>query len=952
QKNLKGRVLDEKNQPLPGAGVKLKLSGKSTVTGQDGSFSITAADNENTLVISFIGYASKEVTIKGGNTVQTIVMSTGANELNDVVVVGYGSVKKSDVTGSVVSISEATLKEVPAPNLIAQLKGRTAGVTVVSNGSTPGTGGSIRIRGNRTITNSQGSSDALDGPLLVIDGMPYGGSINDFSPDDVASMDILKDASATAIYGSRGAGGVILITTKRGRTGKAVITYDAYLGVSRVLDQYNVYDGPGYAQFKLDAATYNRTSPGTTSYLLTQAEQAALDAGVSTNWQDLIYKNGYTNQHQLSISGGSDKTQFGMSGGYYKESGIIPHQDFTRGTLRTTIDHRINNAIKVGLNSINTISYNNTPGGGGVPSGLVKLTPLASPYNADGTLNLNPSVGSIDAAGINPLTLITKSDAILARTRRFRTFNSLYGEAQLFEGLKYRLNVGLDFRQENGNGYNGPLTYTNTNPSQASSNATINNSESWSTNIQNLLYYDKTFAEKHKLSVTALFELQKDHNKSSGFTVTGVPADYVLNSNFGLASAAPVSNPDVTGFSELGLISYMGRLNYSYDSRYLVTATLRQDGSSTLSPGHQYFTYPAIGLGWNISNEAFMKSANFISNLKLRGGWGVSGNRNVGAYATLGGLSASAYNFGQTTSGQQLAYLVTTLPNSDLGWQSTSQWDIGLDFGLFNNRITGSIDTYDQKTKDILLSVNLPYSNGAGSTFQNLGKTRGRGLEVSLTTNNIVSETGFNWSMDMNFFLNREEITQLTTKEEKSNVSNGWFVGQPLTVIYDVKKLGIWQTADATSGALAGQTSPVQFAGQIKVEDFNKDGKIDASDRQVIGNFQPKWEGGITNRFSYKAFDLSVVVFARIGMKVLVPYLSADGGANGFSFFNQGRSNQIKTDYWTTSNPTNDFPAPDAGTDRLNFGSTLAYQDGSFVKIRSINFGYTLPSSLLSKVNV
>ena len=399
----------------------------------------------------------------------------------------------------------------------------------------------------------------------------------------------------------------------------------------------------------------------------------------------------------------------------------------------------------------------------------------------------------------------------------------------------------------------------------------------------------------------------------------------------------------------------MGRLNYGYDNRYLFTATLRVDGSSTLSPGKQYFTYPAFGLGWNIFEEKFMKNISFVSNLKLRGGWGISGNRNVAPYQTLGLLSAGntrTYNFGQSTQGQQLGVMVTNLPNFALGWQSTSQWDAGLDFGVFNNRITGTIDAYKQKTKDILLSVPLPPSIGASSTLKNLGKTESYGLEISVSSVNIKSRTGFNWSTDVNFYYNREKITFLTKPDEMDNKGAGWFVGQPLNVIYDYKKIGIWQLEDSIKGLTAAQTSPKAYPGQIRIEDLNGDGKIDANDRQILGNFQPKWGGGLTNRFAYKGFDLSIIIYARMGMKVLVPYLTADGGANGFPFFNQGRVNQVKINYWTRTNPTNDFPAPDAGTDRLNFGSTLGYWDGSFIKARSINLGYEIPASVLKRINV
>jgi len=779
-----------------------------------------------------------------------------------------------------------------------------------------------------------------------LDGIPFGGSINDINPEDVASIEILKDASATAIYGSRGAGGVILVTTKKGRPGKAIISYDAYYGISKILDKLKVFSGPEYAAFKEEARLGNTTSPGVTSYALTTAESAALAAGISTNWQDLIYKQGFTTSHQLGISGGNEATQFGISGGYYNETGIIPNQKFERYSLRTSIDHKFNSRLKVGLITTNTVSFSNTPGGNGVPGGLIRLTPLASPYNADGSVNLLPAIGSTDATAVSPLTLITKSDAIVAKNRRIRTFNSLYGEYQIIKGLKYRLNVGLDYRQDQGGSYNGPLTYTNTATSFSQANANVNNQENWAYTLENLLNYDMVFYEKHKLGVTGLFSVQKDHNQQSSFNGTGFPADFVEFTNLALANTVTAVNGG-NSMAERGLVSFMGRVNYGYDGRYLFTATVRRDGSSVLSEGNQYFTYPAFALGWNAANEKFMSSVSFISNFKLRGGWGKTSNQGIAPYTTLGALGVSNYNFGLAAAGQQFALLFNSLPNPDLKWQSTSQTNVGLDFGLFKNRITGSVDVYDQRTKDILLSVNLPQSNGAGSITKNLGKTKGHGVEVNLSSINIQTQSGFTWTTDINYYFNREEIVELTTPAEKSNIGNGWFVGQPLTVIYDVKKIGIWQTKDAAT--MAAQTTPIQFAGQIRVQDINNDNKIDANDRQILGNFQPKWEGGITNRVTFKNFDVSVVMFARMGMKVLVPYLTADGGAQGFPFFMQSRVNQLKVDYWTPTNPTNEFPRPDAGTDRFVFGSTLGYRDGSFIKCRSINLGYDIPSTLLKK---
>ena len=556
---IRGRVIDETGSELPGVSVVVKGTQAGSVTDGTGRYTVNVPAGGSTLVFSFIGYASQEVPINGRSAVD-VTLAADVKSLNEVVVVGYGTQRKSDITGSVASVSEATLKEVPAPNVVNQLKGRAAGVTIISNGSTPGSQGQIRIRGNRTLTNSTNPStgDALDGPLVVVDGIPYNG-LNDLNPDDIANIEILTDASATAIYGSRGAGGVLLVTTKRGKVGKPVISYDGYQSSTSIMSQYPVYNGAEYAQFKADAATYNRAAPGTSAYPLTQAERDALAAGVSTNWQDLIYQKGYTTNHQLGLQGGTETTQYGMNAGYFREQGVVPNQNFSRYTLRATIDQRIGNRIKIGLNTLNTLTYTNTPGGGGVPSNLVRLTPLASPYNADGTVNLTPAIGSIDAALISPLTLTTKSSSILARARNLRTFNSLYAEVNIVDGLRYRFNAGLNYSQGNYNGYAGPLTYVNTAVVQSSSNANLSNTETWNYNLQHLLYYDKTIAQKHRIGFTGLFEVVKDHAQNSAFSVTGVPADYINSANFGLASGTPVADPTQQFFSEQGLLSYMGR---------------------------------------------------------------------------------------------------------------------------------------------------------------------------------------------------------------------------------------------------------------------------------------------------------------------------------------------------------------------------------------------------------
>jgi TonB-linked SusC/RagA family outer membrane protein len=941
---IKGQVIDNVNEPIIGATVIIKGKDGGTITDIEGKYTINASVGD-VLQITFVGYDAKELTVLAGVTTYTTQLQSGL-ALDEVVVVGYGSQNKRDVTGSVVSISEATLKEVPAPNMLNQLKGRAAGVSIVSNGTGPGTQGQIRIRGNRTLTT--GNGDGLDGPLVVVDGIPFGG-LNDINPDDIASMEILKDASATSIFGSRGAGGVILITTKRGRVSKPTLTYDGYHGVTNVMGKYDVMNAAQYVAHKEWATQLNSATPGTTAYPLSTVELENLAKGVDTDWQSLLFQQGFNTSHQLGLQGGIENTQYSFGLGYFNETGIITNQNFDRANIRVTLDQKIGKHVKVGINTINTLSHTNNPGGGGIPGALVGLTPLANPYNEDGTVNLYPKIGTIDAQQVSPLTLISRADDILNNNRSIRTFNSLYGDVNFGKGFRYRFNAGLNFSQSHFNGY-GPInTFVNSAVVQSSSNADINNNEFWDYNLQHLLYYDKTIATKHKIGFTGLFEVTKNHNLSSNFNVKGVPADYIKTANFGLAQATPTGGGS---FSETGLLSYMGRLNYSYAGKYLFTATMRRDGSSTLSPGNQWFNYPSIGLGWNVSDEAFMKNISAISNLKLRGSWGISGNRNVGAYSTLGALSSSFYNFGPTTAGQVLGYTVTQIPASDLGWQSTSQADFGVEIGLFKGRVTGNFDVYHQRTKDILLSVNLPQSNGAGSTLKNLGKTEGRGFEATVSVDIFRSSDsdGFNWSTDVIYFLNREKITQLTTPEELNNLGNGWFVGHPLSVIFDYNMLGIWQLSDQADGTLTKQTAPVQLPGQIRVQDVNGDNRIDAADRMVLGNFQPKFEGGITNNFSYKGFDFSAVTFGRIGQTVVVPYLSGtSGGGSGFSFFNQGRSNQYNVDYWTPENPTNAFPRPDANSGVRDFQSVLTYRDGSFIKMRSLNLGYTASSNTLSK---
>lgn len=938
QQTITGRVTNEAGDPIAGASVLVKGTSTGTTTDNSGNFSIVAASG-STLVISSVNYTEQEVRVGSSNSVSVRLVASTRSDLEEVVVIGYGTARKKDVTGSTVTVRGETLNEVKAPNIINQLQGRAAGVDIVTNGNTIGTGGQIRIRGNRSLS---GNND----PLIVVDGMAYGGSLNDLNPDNVASIDVLKDASASAIYGSRGANGVIIITTKRGMNQKAVTSYNGYVGMVNVIDTYRLFNGAEYAQFKADAAAGNSVNPGNSNYALRAIEQTNLSQGVSTDWQDLLLTTGIRTSHDLSVRGGNERTQYAFGGGYYRETGVIHDQLLNRWSFNVSIDHKLSNRIKVGLTSFNTLLRSNRLGTNAYGAGT-RLGPLFKPYNDDGSLNFKPaSTQGVDDAQINPLTSIGNNDLIKAFSRRYQFQHNFYGEIGIIKGLKFRTSFGFGWSQTHNSNYTGPNTVFNVNTVTANSNLSQSNAEGWQYTLNNSLEYNTTFSQRHKLQAQVLQEIQKNHFQSQQFNGTGVPADFMQDYNWQQVSTI---NPQGGAFSESALIGYLARVMYSFDDKYMITANVRTDGASVLAPGNQWTTYPAVSVGWNIASEKFMENVKFVNSLKLRAGWGKGANAGVDPYTTLGSLTANFYNFGSgTTVGVNYVngYLINSATNPNLTWEKTTGINIGLDFSVLNNRLSGSIEYYNNKTDGILVRKRIPGSLGVpGGQLTNAAKTESNGMEFTLSSVNVRTRD-FSWNTDFNAFFNREKITALQSGLLRDE-GNGWFVGEPITVIFDYKKIGIWQTGEATQAALYGAKP-----GDIKIEDVDKSNSITAADRQIVGNFQPDLVAGLSNRFQYKNFDLNVVMFGRFGQTVIASYLAADGGGGGYPFFLNSRVNQLKVDYWTPTNPTNAFPQPDAGVDGLQYTSTLSYRDGSFIKIRTIDLGYTLPTRLVSKAGI
>ena len=703
--SIKGTVASQAGEPLAGVTVFIKGSTKAVITQPDGSFQVEAPAG-STLIVTYIGFISKEIKTANDNIPDlSIQLIANKNELNEVVVVGYGTRKKSDVTGAIVPVSEQSIKEIPAANLTQALQGQAAGIDIQKSGGNakPGATPSILIRGSRSVR-------AGNEPLIVVDGIPFNGNMNDLNQDDIATVDILKDASSTAIYGSRGANGVILVSTKRGKSGKPVVNYNAYVGFVKIQNEFPVMNTPEFAEFKKWAlyngrfTGNNRTYTGPNDPLLisqnfSAEELESIDKNRTTNWQKLIYKTGIITNHQLGYTGGTDLTQFALSGGYFKETGIYHGQGFERFSLKASVDQQFGKRVKVGVSSLNTFTI--TEGEGANPMGqALRASPMVSPYNADGSI-LNDFVPGSASQVWNPLANFVDG-AVVQKRKRFGTFTTLYADVNIINGLKYRFNTGIEIRNDVYGDFFASKTTNNLGGLSTAQNRT-NLRTSYT--LENILTYDKTIAKHHKVLFTGLFSLQEQVSQGNEFRNNTILSDDLqyFNPTFG---ANLVGEGD---YEKWSILSYMGRLNYSFYDKYLLTLTMRVDGSSRLAPGNKFKTFPSAAVAWNIHRETFMRNTSIFSNLKLRASLGRVGNAAINAYQTLGSLSPLVYNFGDvTTTGVYLS----NVPNPELVWEYTSTVNLGLDFGILNNRISGSIEAYHQFTDNLLLPQNLPSTSG------------------------------------------------------------------------------------------------------------------------------------------------------------------------------------------------------------------------------------------------
>ncbi|WP_205509595.1 SusC/RagA family TonB-linked outer membrane protein [Longitalea arenae] len=994
---IKIQVLDENGKQLSGASVSVDKTSKMGLTNKEGiaTLDVSAGD---VVIISYVGFENRQVriteeTIKG--QLLTVTLQLKQSTLDDIVVIGYGTQRKSDVTGSLTRVTEQTIRERPVMNVAQALQGKASGLNVSSN-IKPGEMPAIRIRGTR-------SANASNDPLYVVDGIPIVSqlgvssfSVNDLNPNDIASVEILKDASATAIYGSRGANGVVLITTRKGAKGKVTLGFNSNLTLDSYKDladrltggayidrlRYALINGrryqagnPGdlnvapvfwYPDPRLDSANFP-ASQITNNYseLLaatmkgyawnpdgTVAMRPTTEDERAMGWPDLVpdynssriptydwigaaTRTGVTHTHQLSISAGNDISKLYMSLGYNKQSGVQRDQDFNRFNLNLNGEVAATKWFTLGLSMLASLAKQNfgmndnmtNTGAKDLFGRATNMFPWASPTDSTGAFVRNPG-GNL--SNWNPLIDIGQS---INERRAAAAFSNLHAEIKFTPWLKYRVNFGAQLRNTRNGSWTGPEVTSHL--SARANTASYEREEHFSWIVENLLYFDKSFGNAHKLGVTLLQSSQHSRRERTSTSVSGtvIPLSrwYDLGSN-------TAGNPSIgTGFTENKLSSFMGRVNYTLFNKYLLTASGRYDGSSVLAPGHKWAFFPSFALAWKMQEERFLEKISWLNELKPRIGYGVTGNSSVDPYTTSGPLSRNNYAFGAVPA---IGFLPQSAKNPDLGWEKTAQTNIGIDFTVLDNRISGSVEYYTQNTSDLIFERSLPAVSGYVTKLMNIGKSKNRGVEVTLNTVNV-KKGDFTWSTEMNWSRNREEIVELINGKEDMLAARR-FIGQPWQVFYQLQSDGIWgsNNKDLAEMAQFKTIGGLDFRpGTVKVVDQNGDYKITAEDYVIRGTPRPKWYGGITNTFRYKGFALSSFIYARVGQT----YFGGFQGVFGQDFGNM----------WSWNNQQGKWPLPVLGASAItNISAATQYQDGSFAIVRNISLLYDVPAKVLNLVKM
>lgn len=918
-----GTVSSESGERLPGVNVLIKGTQRGTTTDQNGGFKIDVQNASSTLIFSFIGYVKQEVVV-GNQTVLNIALKPDDMSLNEVVVVGYGEIKKADLTGAVVSMQPKDIVRGNPVMAAKAIQGQVAGATVTKSSNKPGAGYNITIRGENTINNSTE-------PLVVIDGL-MGGNLNNLNPNDIQSMDILKDASSTAIYGARGANGVIIVTTKKGLSGKPRISYDSYVGLKVPAHLPKLMTSEQFYK----AVYTDRVLEGSTGATFTAAEKANIDAGKTADWVDLITDPGLQMSQNLSVSGGTDKTTYRFSGGYLNENGNVLYTGFKRYNLNAGLDSKIGRLFKLGFTSYASYSDQNVGSGESLrnayrarPTGTVYFKDLANPsensdFDIDGYAYW---MGINDKQVPNPLADIDPKTSKL-QTTNLTIMTNGYVEFTPVKGLSIRSSLSGSYTAERFGDFRGQWSKSQIG---AKPRAQYDNRIMGNYTLDNIISYNLDLG-KHRLGVTALQSAFYQRNEAYQIAVRDLP----YNSDWYALNTGTLTGMN-SSLVERSLLSFMGRLNYSYNDRYLLTLTGRSDGASQLAEGNKWAFFPSVALAWRLGDEPFISNLNVFSNLKLRVSYGEVGNSTVNPYSTQAGLINTGYDFDGTPA---FGFAPANLANKDLRWERSSERNLGIDFGFFKNRIAASLELYNRKTVDLILNQKIPTVTGFSQVIANVGQIENKGIELTLNTVNIAARN-FGWNSTFAFTRNRNKLLELYGNGQLADKGNRLFVGYPIRANFDYKFDGIWQTADKDLAA-----KYKQVPGSVRVVDQNNDGIISSTegidDRVVLGTQLPNWILGITNRFTYKQFDFSFFTYYRNGVQYNNSTLSGTFGEISGTRYNKLAS----LDYWRSDNPSNSYFGVVAANP---YRSAINYQDASFLRISDITLGYALPKSLMEK---
>lgn len=919
-KKVSGVVKDNSGEPIPGANVVVKGTTNGTVTDIDGKYTIEVPNNA-TLTISFIGYTTKDVKVGSQPTVN-VVLAEDAIGLNEVVAIGYGYQKKKDLTGSVSSVSaEDMVMGGTVSNAAQALQGKTAGVQVSQTSKAPGGSISVRVRGSNSISST-------NEPLYVVDGFPTSEGLN-INPNDIESMQILKDASATAIYGARGANGVVLITTKRGKSGENKISYNGYFGTQKIMNPFELLNGKDYmnlqnALFK-EVAGQENTEYG--AYTPSQ-----LESDVNTDWIDVCTRLGLVQDHNIQFQGGSDKTKVLTSLGYYKQDGVLKNTDFSRISGRVNVDQTINDYIKAGATvyahreTSKFQQYSGNIVNSNVLLGILSYDPTVKDYNDDGTYGRVPG-----GRGDNPLANLMERQ----NDSKNDKFNgSAYVEIHPLEGLVAKATGGVEIM------HNFEGTYLPASTYQGSIDNGVASTYDYSGTRQlfeGVINYMKTFNRIHDFSAMVGYTYEKFSGEYRRINAKDFSTDVFGYNNLG---AAAQKTSIASNKTENILISFFGRVNYTLMDKYLATVTVRRDGSSRFGANNRWGTFPSGSLAWRMSEEDFIKNLNVFSNLKLRLGFGVTGNERIGDYASFALMTNTHLSMDGAGNIAGMHISQTSPSNPDLKWETTQQYNIGLDMGFFNNRLSVSVDGYFKKTNDLLLNMDMPYYTGFVSGQSNVGSIQNRGFEIDLTSHNLTGD--FIWDTKFNFSLNRNKVLDLGTNGEiriKSSKPTGTVTEQEYAVVREGESLGSLFGYKYVGVLQEGETYPLQpdaKPGDPKFADVNGDGVLDDKDRDIIGHANPDFIFGLTNNFAYKGFDLSIFFQGSVGNELL----------------NMTRMNMElnrSTDAlnrWTPTNTNTDIPRNGFYNTSKGKGGYINdhfIEDASFLRLKNLTLGYTIP---------